>query len=304
MFTNNCCGNFLLQKHICYFHELRMSGHFNVREKNHSVSKIKRYFLFEGGEACYCLNKCSTSTTFSKIQELKWSIVTTWSDSWEDSVCRVSFMPLHVQISCMEAVIWCEQIMILCLVPFSCSATHLSDLKLAVQQGWRRTLWCKVVWRSVAISSGQKKLLLSRTLEDFFKKTSLLSLHHHHPSSALWFLLSFPFCVDLCVVFLPIIFLMTLIIQQIKCFCCFSYCGPLLNCWKKLPVKNDLVKHLFKRKNVDFSLGVVIICLLACKPTCTFEQLTKVLSKQHNILHHGFFVLTASFHWQFCMSVY
>lgn len=32
MFTNNCYGNFLLQKHICYFHELRMSGHFNVRK--------------------------------------------------------------------------------------------------------------------------------------------------------------------------------------------------------------------------------------------------------------------------------
>lgn len=30
MFTNNRCGNFLLQKHVCYFHEL-MSGHFNVR---------------------------------------------------------------------------------------------------------------------------------------------------------------------------------------------------------------------------------------------------------------------------------
>lgn len=45
MFTNNRCGNFLLQKHICYFYELRVSGHFNVREK--SVSKIKDIFCFK-----------------------------------------------------------------------------------------------------------------------------------------------------------------------------------------------------------------------------------------------------------------
>lgn len=47
MFTNNRCGNYLLQKHICYFYDLRVSGHFNVREKNHSVSKFKDIFCFK-----------------------------------------------------------------------------------------------------------------------------------------------------------------------------------------------------------------------------------------------------------------
>lgn len=46
MFTNNCCGNFLLQKHMCYFHGLRMSGHFNVRKKT-IVSNIKDIFCLK-----------------------------------------------------------------------------------------------------------------------------------------------------------------------------------------------------------------------------------------------------------------
>lgn len=75
-----------------------------------------------------------------------------------------------------ESVTSCEEILMLCLVPFSHSTICLSDLKLAVQQGWRRTLWCKVVERFVTISDGQKELLLSRTLEDlkiFFSAKSL-----------------------------------------------------------------------------------------------------------------------------------
>lgn len=90
----------------------------------------------------------------------------------------------------------------LCLVPFSHSTTRLSDLKLAVQQGWRRTLWCKVVGRFVTISDGQSCYCLEpwKTSKKIF---SLLSLYHYHHylSSCLWVLLSFPFCVDLCVFF-------------------------------------------------------------------------------------------------------
>lgn len=41
MFTNNRCGNFLLHKHVCYFHELRMSGHFNVRKKIILFQRLK-----------------------------------------------------------------------------------------------------------------------------------------------------------------------------------------------------------------------------------------------------------------------
>ena len=42
---------------------------------------------------------------------------------------------------------------------------------------------------------------------------------------------------------------------------------------KKMPLKNDLLKHLFKRRNADFFLGLVIRHLLACKPTYALEQL-------------------------------
>lgn len=48
MFTDNCCGNFLLRKHICYFHGSRMSGHFNVRKKIIIiVSNIKDIFCLK-----------------------------------------------------------------------------------------------------------------------------------------------------------------------------------------------------------------------------------------------------------------
>lgn len=46
MFTNNHCGNFLLQKHNCYFHELSLV--ISVSEKrNHSVLKIKDIFCLK-----------------------------------------------------------------------------------------------------------------------------------------------------------------------------------------------------------------------------------------------------------------
>lgn len=48
MFTNNRCGNFLLQKHICYFYELRVSGHFNVRGKKIILfQRLKIFSVFK-----------------------------------------------------------------------------------------------------------------------------------------------------------------------------------------------------------------------------------------------------------------
>lgn len=143
--------------------------------------------------------KCSTSTTFWKIQELN-KVKCCYDLKW--FLRRWCLLSKFYAFACAEqlheSITSCKEILMLCLVPFSHSANVLSDLKLAVQQGWRRTLWCKVVGRFLTISDGQKELLLSRTLEDL--KFSLLSLYHHHYhhhlSSCLWVLLSFPFCVD------------------------------------------------------------------------------------------------------------
>lgn len=65
MFTNNHCGNLLLQEHSCCFRELRLSHHFSVREKQSFC--FKDYFLFEG-EACYCLKNAVLLPPFGKYR--------------------------------------------------------------------------------------------------------------------------------------------------------------------------------------------------------------------------------------------
>lgn len=83
----------------------------------------------------------------------------------------------------------------------------------------------------------------------FFKQKTFLclSLHCHHPSSCVCFFIKLSFLCGFVLFFLTIIFLMTLIIQQIKHFCCCLYCGPLLNCWKKIDYQKCCSETTFKR---------------------------------------------------------